>query len=404
MTDLLLKAENIHLDYPVYSANARSLRNTVLNLAVGGKIMRSGQGIVHVSALRHVSFELREGDRLGIIGHNGSGKTTLLNVLAGIYEPRHGQLTVRGVVSSMLDMTTGVDGEASGVENIRILGRLRGLSRHEIEAKIAEIVEASELGAYAHLPVKTYSAGMSARLFFVFATSFSPDILLLDEWLGAGDASFMEKAQARMQQLVGRSRGVILATHNIGLVQNFCNKLLVLHNGTVEYFGETSTYFAVPVARVGEHSLGSNTYVDAMAASGWYAGEDWGRWASQPEAVVKFRYEAGSAVDGVRLKVRVPTHPRLGEVTGRIGVNGEEVAQIAVRHPETRAEVVVEKSAFIPDDFNTIEVRTDEMIIPAAVDPTFHDPRQIGLGLYSIEFFAKDQQRGPVITRGSIGR
>lgn len=255
----LISIDNVHLVYPIYSIGSQSLRNTVLNMAVGGRILRGSRDIVHVMALKGVSFSVNEGDRLGIIGHNGSGKTSLLKVLAGIYEPDHGLVQINGNISSMLDISQGVDLDATGLENMQNLGRIRGLSGKEITAKIAEIVEFSELGGYMHLPMKTYSAGMGMRLLFSFATSFEPDILLLDEWLGAGDANFVEKASVRMENVVGGARAVVLASHSEHLIRRVCNRLLVLSNGSVDYFGETEEYFVTRDARNAEVKVAAFT-------------------------------------------------------------------------------------------------------------------------------------------------
>jgi ABC-type polysaccharide/polyol phosphate transport system ATPase subunit len=249
----LIQLSNVHLVYPIYSVGSQSLRNTILNMAVGGRIMRSSRDIVHVMALKGVSFSINEGDRLGVIGHNGSGKTSLLKVLAGIYQTDHGVVSVNGTISSMLDISHGVDLDATGLENIQNLGRMRGLSGKQINAKLPEIVEFSELGGYMNLPMKTYSAGMGMRLLFTFATSFEPDILLLDEWLGAGDSNFVHKASERMESVVGGARAVVLASHSDHLIQRVCNKVLVLVNGSVQYFGDTQEYYAAKQAEAEAH-------------------------------------------------------------------------------------------------------------------------------------------------------
>lgn len=386
----LIRAEALHLDYPVYTVSSQSLRKAVINAAVGGTLMKSAHGVVHISALKHVSFELHEGDRLGIVGHNGSGKSTLLKVLAGIYPPTHGSVTVRGEISSMLDIATGMDGTASGAENIKLLGRMRGLTGRQIEAKLPEIIELSELGAYIHLPMRTYSAGMAARLAFMFATSFDPDIMILDEWLGAGDASFGEKAGARMDQVVGRSRCVILATHAVGMVERFCNKLLVLNNGQVAYFGDTEEFFAVPRATLGEHSLGGGIPVEKMA-SGWYAGEGWGRWASEKRAVLNFEPSSSLPIAGIRLKLRAPVHPGGPPFTGAVRSNvSSRVETLAVQYPQSTADVLIETDSASAGDVISIEVTSDRLIRPGEIDPKLGDPREIGFGVSSIEFVHPD--------------
>jgi lipopolysaccharide transport system ATP-binding protein len=211
-------------------------------MAVGGRLMRNAQDVIQVSALDKVSFTVNEGDRLGVMGHNGSGKTTLLKVLAGVYEPTSGRLDIHGRISSMIDISFGLDTEATGIENIVRMGRLRGMTGKQIKAKLDEIVDFSEIGSFVSLPMKTYSAGMQMRLVFSVATSFEPEILLLDEWLGAGDIGFLEKAKARMNSLVEKSRALVLASHSIDLIGAVCNKLLVMNSGQVEYFGPTKAY------------------------------------------------------------------------------------------------------------------------------------------------------------------
>jgi ABC-type polysaccharide/polyol phosphate transport system ATPase subunit len=237
MAEPLIVASSVSLVYPVYSIRAQSLRNTVMNMAVGGRLLRDSSDIVQVRALENVSFSVAEGERLGVMGHNGSGKTTLLKVLAGVYEPTGGHIQVRGNISSMIDIGLGADMEATGYENILTMGRMRGLSNGQVRAKIPEIVDFTDLGSYVHLPMKTYSAGMSMRLIFGVATSFDPDILLLDEWLGAGDAHFMDKAKERMSDVVSRSRCMVLATHSFGLIKDTCTKMMMLEGGRVAYYG-----------------------------------------------------------------------------------------------------------------------------------------------------------------------
>lgn len=240
----LIELYGVTLDYPVYSIRAQSLRNTVVNLAIGGKLLSNRSDIIHVRALENVSFSLGEGDRLGIIGHNGAGKSTLLKVIAGIYEPSQGVVMVKGRISSMVDIGLGVDASMTGRENIVLMGRRRGLTTKQILAQMNEIIEFSDLGQFIDLPVKTYSAGMQARLVFSVATSFNPDILLLDEWIGAGDDSFFDKATKRMNDILAQSRALVLATHNLGLVKNVCNKVLVLDGGRPTFFGSVDDWDA----------------------------------------------------------------------------------------------------------------------------------------------------------------
>jgi len=241
-----LTASNIHLDFTVYSLRAQSIRTAVVNAAVGGRLLKDRSDQVTVRALKDVSFELREGDRLGIMGHNGSGKTTLLKVLAGIYEPTHGRVQAHGTVSSLIDIGHGLDTESNAIDNIRVLGAMRLIPIRRMNSLIPEILDFADLGPYAYLPLKTYSAGMQLRLLFAVATSFYPDILILDEWLGAGDAGFVAKASMRMRQVVDAAKIIVLASHSTDLIRNNCNKLLVLDHGSVSYLGEVEPWFAAP--------------------------------------------------------------------------------------------------------------------------------------------------------------
>jgi lipopolysaccharide transport system ATP-binding protein len=228
---------SVTLDYALYSVRAKSLRNAVLNMAVGGKLMAAQNDITYVRALNGVSFRLSEGDRLGLVGHNGSGKTSLLKVLAGVYEPTSGVVDIQGTLSSMISMTTGLDPEATGLQNIRNLAMMQMMSKKEIERRLPQIVEFSELGAFIHMPYKTYSAGMMARLTFSVATSTDADVLIMDEWISAGDAEFRKKAQERMANFVGNASIVIIASHDPTTIDRVCNKVMVMEGGRPTFFG-----------------------------------------------------------------------------------------------------------------------------------------------------------------------
>jgi lipopolysaccharide transport system ATP-binding protein len=233
----------VTLDYAVYSVRAQSLRSSVMNLAVGGRFMKDQRDIAVVRALSNIGFRVEEGDRLALIGHNGSGKTTLLKVIAGIYEPSEGMVNVQGRITSMISLGLGMDAEASGLQNIYNIGLMRLVRKSVIKERIQSIVDFSELGAFINLPVKTYSAGMVARLNFAIATELEADILVLDEWLGAGDASFHEKAADRMNRFVEKAKILVIGTHSTTLVRQVCNKVCVLDGGRMSYFGPTDEYF-----------------------------------------------------------------------------------------------------------------------------------------------------------------
>jgi ABC-type polysaccharide/polyol phosphate transport system ATPase subunit len=230
--------EKVRVDFPIYGTE-RNLRKVLFDRATGGLIQRQGknQDRVVVKALAGVSLTLQDGDRIGLIGHNGSGKSTLLKVIAGIYEPIEGRLLVEGPVMPLFDMMPGLDLEDSGYENIITTGLLLGLSRHEIESKVPEIEEFSELGEYIALPVRTYSTGMITRLGFALVTALEPGVLLMDEGIGAGDARFAERAEQRLNAFVGRSRIVVVASHSIELIRSVCNKAALMQAGQIVAIG-----------------------------------------------------------------------------------------------------------------------------------------------------------------------
>jgi len=244
MRSPLLELHGVGLVYPVFTVKQQSIRHVLFSAVTGGKMLKDSGNTVHVQALDNVNIKLFEGDRLGLIGHNGSGKTTLLKVIAGIYEPTAGHVLASGEISSMIDIACGMDLEATGVENIKLVGRIRGFSERKIKDQIEEIIAFADLGPFIDLPIKTYSAGMQMRLLFAIGTCFVPEILILDEWLGAGDAGFVSKAESRMESFVQDSKLLIIASHNHDLIKRRCNKLCVMSSGKVEFFGPTEEYFA----------------------------------------------------------------------------------------------------------------------------------------------------------------
>lgn len=237
-----IELTDVTLDYNLYSVRAQSLRNTVLNMAVGGRLIQAGKDVTYVRALSNVSLKLQEGDRLAVIGHNGSGKTSLLKIMAGIYSPTLGKVDVRGRISSMISITVGLDIEASGLDNIRNLAMMQMMSDREIKRRMPAIVEFSGLGAFVHMPLKTYSAGMVARLTFSVATQVDADILIMDEWISAGDAEFQKKAADRLNGMVDSARIVVLATHDYSLAAKVCNKVMTMESGVPTFLGTTEEW------------------------------------------------------------------------------------------------------------------------------------------------------------------
>lgn len=229
-------ANNIIVDYPIYGTTSRSFKNAFIRTATGGLLARDANERIVVRALNGVSFEFAEGDRVGIVGHNGSGKSTLLRVIVGAYEPVNGSIMVAGKVSSMLSISLGMDPEATGYENIFLRGAIMGLKPREIESLVDEVIGFSELGDYIDMPVRTYSSGMAMRLAFAISTSISADIILMDEWLSAGDASFAEKAQQRLRTLLSQAKILVLASHDENLIRSNCNKFMRLDHGSLTEF------------------------------------------------------------------------------------------------------------------------------------------------------------------------
>jgi homopolymeric O-antigen transport system ATP-binding protein len=240
MTQSILALDHVSVSFPVYQGGSRSLKKRLLSRGSGGRIARDSNDRIIIDAVHDVSLSLESGDRLALIGENGAGKTTLLRVLAGIYEPAHGTVSCHGRISPMFDIGLGIDPDLSGYDNIRMRGLLLGLSSQEIGELMPGIAEFTELGDYLDVPVRTYSSGMTLRLTFAVATCFEPEILLMDEWILAGDAHFMDKARARIDSFVRRASVLVLATHNLDVCRRWCTKGLWLHQGQVQAFGTIS--------------------------------------------------------------------------------------------------------------------------------------------------------------------
>lgn len=234
----------VAVSFPVYQAGSRSLKKRVLFRGSSGRIGRDANQRIVVEALRDVSLSLKTGDRLALVGSNGAGKTTLLRVIAGIYEPAHGTVITRGRISPMFDVNLGIDPELSGYENIRRRGLLLGMSSRAIESQIPDIAGFTELGDYLDMPVRTYSSGMMLRLGFAVATCFEPEILLMDEWILAGDAHFMARAQSRIQGFVERASVLVLSSHNLDLCSRWCTRALWLEQGQVRALGPVDEVLA----------------------------------------------------------------------------------------------------------------------------------------------------------------
>jgi ABC-type polysaccharide/polyol phosphate transport system ATPase subunit len=229
-----IELKNVGVDFVLYETSARSLKKTAFRTAVGGFISNKDDGSkTMIRALQDITLTLNDGDRLALMGPNGAGKTTLLRVLAGIYYPTYGSISIQGQTVHLFDISLGLDDEATGYENIMLRGLVMGLDRKEIEKRVEEISAFSGLGDFLHLPVRTYSTGMTLRLLFSIATSVNSDILLMDEWIAMGDADFFERANQRLHGVVNRSKILAFASHNPDYLKAVCNRAILLEGGRI---------------------------------------------------------------------------------------------------------------------------------------------------------------------------
>jgi lipopolysaccharide transport system ATP-binding protein len=228
-----IRAKDLVVEFPLFYNTHRSIKNAVLHATTGGRLARHAGKISGVRALDSLNFEIKKGDRVGLIGHNGSGKTTLLRVLAGAYEPSFGALHLQGRVASLLDISLGLDQDATGHENILFRGIMMGLTAAEIRQKKNDIAAFTELGDFLDMPIRTYSSGMQLRLAFAVSTSVDADIIVMDEWLSVGDAAFQSKASERLQKMVDGASILVIASHNQDLIKNVCNRVFRMEHGKI---------------------------------------------------------------------------------------------------------------------------------------------------------------------------
>ena len=229
----IIQAENISVIYPIFHSNHRSLKNAMLNMATGGVVAKDSRKNPIVTSLDSLSFTFNHGERVGLIGHNGAGKTTLLQVLSGVAIPVKGTINVTGKVVSLTDINMGFNFDSTGFENIYLRGVMEGLSRKEIDRRTDEIAEFSELGDFLNFPIRTYSSGMLIRLGFSISTSTEPDILIMDEWLSVGDGAFREKAHNRLLKILKTTSILVIATHEMNLINSLCTRKITLEHGKI---------------------------------------------------------------------------------------------------------------------------------------------------------------------------
>jgi ABC-2 type transport system ATP-binding protein/lipopolysaccharide transport system ATP-binding protein len=226
-----IRFDAVSVDIPIFNASNRSLKNNVISAATGGQIQPRDSGRLSVRAVDQLSPSLEHGTRVGLVGHNGAGKSTILRIMAGIYAPTAGRVSVSGDVASMFDLAFGMDPDATGWDNIILRGMLLGYSKQEIQRRADEIGAISDLGEFLDMPLRTYSTGMATRLAFAVSTSIRPEILLIDEGIGAGDAAFLQQAKERMRSFVSEAGLLVLASHADDLLRQWCTTAIWMEHG-----------------------------------------------------------------------------------------------------------------------------------------------------------------------------
>jgi ABC-type polysaccharide/polyol phosphate transport system ATPase subunit len=230
-----IRLKDVSISYPIFNSHSRSLRTTLFT-RLGGRIVSHNQTVV-IEAIKNLTLDLENGDRIALLGHNGAGKTTLLRALAGVYTPQSGEIDSEGRITSFTDITLGMDMEATGWDNIIFRCAFMGLTYAKARELSPSIAEFSELGEFLDMPVRTYSAGMFVRLAFAISTSIRPDIVIMDEMISAGDAQFIGKARQRIENLLGDASIFVIASHDLQIIKQFCKTALWLEKGVAKAIG-----------------------------------------------------------------------------------------------------------------------------------------------------------------------
>jgi lipopolysaccharide transport system ATP-binding protein len=220
-----IKLDQASVEIPIYSNHNRSIKNSLLKNFTKDKVLPHS-----VKALNNITLDLNDGDRLGVMGPNGAGKSTLLRTLAGVYHPTSGSIDVSGSIASLIDISLGMDSEATGYENIRMRAIMMGMKLKQIKLIEEEIAEFTELGKFLELPIRTYSTGMHMRLGFAVSTTVPADIILMDEWLSVGDSDFLVKAEKRLRDYIQKSSILVIASHSEDLIAKLSNQVIRLEH------------------------------------------------------------------------------------------------------------------------------------------------------------------------------
>ncbi len=236
--DCAIELKRASVLFPIGPYSRGSLKSNVMRLLGAGR--EASKAPDYVNALTDVNLSVSKGERVGLIGSNGSGKSTLLRLIAGIYPLQSGEVKVQGRIGTLLDISLGFESESTGRENIYYRGMAMGISPKKIRKMEQEVIDFAQLGAFVDLPMRTYSAGMWVRLGFAISTQFSPDVLLVDEVFGAGDAEFARRASGRMMRIVSHAGIVVIVTHDLNLVRTLCTRAVWIRAGTVYRDGPPS--------------------------------------------------------------------------------------------------------------------------------------------------------------------
>lgn len=236
MGKIVLK--NVCVDIPIFNAQGRSLKKKLLGVATRGRIGLTESGNTIIRALNDINLTIEPHERVGLLGPNGAGKSTLLRVLGKVYAPTAGSAYIDGSIGSLIDISLGIDTEATGLENVYLRAALLGIPKKLVEQELPNLLEITQLGDFIHMPVRTYSTGMHMRLAFAVSTMISPDILLMDEWLSVGDQQFQKVAEKRLTTLIERSNILVLGSHSRELIEKVCTRAIWLQDGNLKMDGD----------------------------------------------------------------------------------------------------------------------------------------------------------------------
>ena len=229
-----ISLQNVSLNYPILSGDSRSFKKTFLNKFNKDKFSQDLKNVLHIQALKNINLSISSGDKIGLFGENGSGKTSLLKIIGKIYKPTSGKIITEGKINSLIEMNSGLDDFLTGIENIKFRLSFFDLSQTELNKKIEEIKEFSELNEFLYLPTKTYSSGMKMRLAFSITVSIESDIILMDEWLSVGDQLFQKKAEEKLQSIVSNAKILVLTSQSLANLKKNCDKIITLENGIIK--------------------------------------------------------------------------------------------------------------------------------------------------------------------------